>query len=80
MNVPSVPKPKKWYTPYEYGYKVEMPTPRQPKAKVSYSFDFTVEEPRPPKPVKPSKLNLYAMVDRVAINKGGELTSVHVHL
>ncbi|XP_011179967.1 uncharacterized protein LOC105210602 [Zeugodacus cucurbitae] len=70
VNVPSVPKPKKCHTPYEYGYKVEVPTTRPRKAKVSYSFDFTVEEPRPPKPVKPSKMNLYAKVDRVAINKG----------
>ncbi|XP_050330795.1 uncharacterized protein LOC126759743 [Bactrocera neohumeralis] len=68
VNVPRVAKPKKCHTPYEYGYKVEVP--RQTKAKVSYSIDFSVEEPRPPKPTKPSKLNLYATVDRVAINKG----------
>ncbi|XP_053947604.1 uncharacterized protein LOC128856332 [Anastrepha ludens] len=70
VNVPSVPKPKK-YIPNEYGYRVDVPTPRQAKAKVTYSFDFSVEEPRPPKPVKPTtKLNLFAKVDRIAMNKG----------
>ncbi|XP_036343776.1 uncharacterized protein LOC118753033 [Rhagoletis pomonella] len=71
VNVPSVPKSKKCpYTPSEYGYKVDVPISRPAKAKVTYSFDFTVEEPRTPKPAKPSTLNLFAKVDRVAVKKG----------
>ncbi|XP_017965580.1 uncharacterized protein LOC108657471 [Drosophila navojoa] len=66
LNVPNPSKPKK-YEGGQYGYRVDKPV--QAKAKISYSFDFTVEEPRTAAPptVKPAKL--YAKVDRVTVNK-----------
>lgn len=70
INVPKLEKPKE-YSQNEYGYKVDVPV--QAKAKVTYSFDFTVEEPRTPKPPKSTKLNLYAKIDRITMNRGGML-------
>ncbi|KAH8235496.1 hypothetical protein KR032_001676 [Drosophila birchii] len=67
LNVPNPPKPKK-YASSDYGYRVEKPV--QTKAKISYSFDFTVEQPRTPAPPKANPAKLYAKVDRVTINKG----------
>ncbi|KAH8288120.1 hypothetical protein KR054_001206 [Drosophila jambulina] len=67
LNVPNPPKPKK-YASSDYGYRVEKPV--QTKAKISYSFDFTVEQPRTPAPPKTNPAKLYAKVDRVTINKG----------
>ncbi|BFG01229.1 uncharacterized protein DMAD_01029 [Drosophila madeirensis] len=67
LNVPNPPKPKK-YGASEYGYRVEKPV--QTKAKISYSFDFTVEQPRTPPPPKYPESKLYAKVDRVTVNKG----------
>lgn len=69
LNVPSPPKPKK-YGNNDYGYRVEKPV--QTKAKISYSFDFTVEQPRTPPPPKTNPAKLYAKVDRVTVNKGGK--------
>ncbi|KAM8719066.1 hypothetical protein ACLKA7_011727 [Drosophila subpalustris] len=66
LNVPNPSKPKK-YEGGEYGYRVEKPV--QTKAKISYSFDFTVEQPRTPVPPKNKPAKLYAKVDRVAVNK-----------
>ncbi|KAH8421512.1 hypothetical protein KR009_010568 [Drosophila setifemur] len=66
LNVPNPPKPKK-YEASEYGYRVEKPV--QTKAKISYSFDFTVEQPRTPAPPKTNPAKLYAKVDRVTVNK-----------
>ncbi|KAH8416457.1 hypothetical protein KR222_004825 [Zaprionus bogoriensis] len=66
LNVPSPSKPKK-YEGGEYGYRVEKPV--QTKAKISYSFDFTVEQPRTPAPAKIKPSKLYAKVDRVTVNK-----------
>ncbi|XP_016922985.2 uncharacterized protein Cp7Fb isoform X1 [Drosophila suzukii] len=66
LNVPSPPKPKK-YVGGEYGYRVEKPV--QTKAKISYSFDFTVEQPRTPAPPKTNPSKLYAKVDRITVNK-----------
>ncbi|XP_022214001.2 uncharacterized protein LOC111068652 isoform X2 [Drosophila obscura] len=67
LNVPNPPKPKK-YGASDYGYRVEKPV--QTKAKISYSFDFTVEQPRTPPPPKYPESKLYAKVDRVTVNKG----------
>ncbi|KAH8275105.1 hypothetical protein KR018_012291, partial [Drosophila ironensis] len=67
LNVPNPPKPKK-YAANDYGYRVEKPV--QTKAKISYSFDFTVEQPRTPAPPKTNSAKLYAKVDRVTVNKG----------
>ncbi|XP_064537074.1 uncharacterized protein Cp7Fb isoform X1 [Drosophila montana] len=67
LNVPNPSKPKK-YEGGEYGYRVDKPV--QTKAKISYSFDFTVEEPRTPAPPKNKPAKLYAKVDRVTANKG----------
>jgi len=69
LNVPSPPKPKK-YVGGEYGYRVEKPV--QTKAKISYSFDFTVEQPRTPAPPKTNPSKLYAKVDRITVNKAGK--------
>ncbi|KAH8256640.1 hypothetical protein KR026_008846 [Drosophila bipectinata] len=66
LNVPNPPKPKK-YAANDYGYRVEKPV--QTKAKISYSFDFTVEQPRTPAPPKSNPAKLYAKVDRVTVNK-----------
>ncbi|XP_068159425.1 uncharacterized protein Cp7Fb [Drosophila tropicalis] len=66
LNVPNTYKPKK-PTYSQYGYRVEKPV--QAKAKISYSFDFTVEEPRTPAPPKVNPSKLYAKVDRVTVNK-----------
>ncbi|XP_041675181.1 uncharacterized protein LOC121530321 isoform X1 [Drosophila eugracilis] len=66
LNVPNPAKPKK-YVGGEYGYRVEKPV--QAKAKISYSFDFTVEQPRTPAPPKNNPSNLYAKVDRITVNK-----------
>ncbi|XP_030382236.1 uncharacterized protein LOC115629808 [Scaptodrosophila lebanonensis] len=66
LNVPQPPKPKK-YVGGEYGYRVDKPV--QAKAKISYSFDFTVEEPRTPAPPKYKPSKLYAKVDRMTVNK-----------
>ncbi|XP_034119010.1 uncharacterized protein LOC117578018 [Drosophila albomicans] len=66
LNVPNPPKPKK-YEGGDYGYRVEKPV--QTKAKISYSFDFTVEQPRTPVPPKNKPSKLYAKVDRVAVHK-----------
>lgn len=68
LNVPNPSKPKK-YEGGEYGYRVEKPV--QTKAKITYSFDLTVEQPRTPKPPKIKPTKLYAKVDRVAVNKAG---------
>ncbi|XP_017017369.1 uncharacterized protein Cp7Fb isoform X1 [Drosophila kikkawai] len=67
LNVPNPPKPKK-YASSDYGYRVEKPV--QTKAKITYSFDFTVEQPRTPAPPKVNPAKLYAKVDRVTVNKG----------
>ncbi|XP_043063410.1 uncharacterized protein LOC122319760 isoform X2 [Drosophila ficusphila] len=66
LNVPNPPKAKK-YAGAEYGYRVEKPV--QTKAKISYSFDFTVEQPRTPAPPKTNPAKLYAKVDRITVNK-----------
>ncbi|XP_034490015.1 uncharacterized protein LOC117793741 isoform X2 [Drosophila innubila] len=66
LNVPNPSKPKK-YEGGEYGYRVEKPV--HTKAKISYSFDFTVEQPRTPVPPKNKPAKLYAKVDRVTVNK-----------
>ncbi|KAI8034333.1 uncharacterized protein LOC128264595 isoform X1 [Drosophila gunungcola] len=66
LNVPNPPKQKK-YAGAEYGYRVEKPV--QTKAKISYSFDFTVEQPRTPAPPKTNPSKLYAKVDRITVNK-----------
>ncbi|KAH8368406.1 hypothetical protein KR084_011079 [Drosophila pseudotakahashii] len=66
LNVPNPAKPKK-YGGGEYGYRVEKPV--QTKAKISYSFDFTVEQPRTPAPPKTNPSKLYAKVDRITVNK-----------
>ncbi|XP_044316927.1 uncharacterized protein LOC123037959 isoform X2 [Drosophila rhopaloa] len=66
LNVPNPPKPKK-YAGGEYGYRVEKPV--QTKAKISYSFDFTVEQPRTSAPPKTNPSKLYAKVDRITVNK-----------
>ncbi|XP_033172427.1 uncharacterized protein LOC117148865 isoform X1 [Drosophila mauritiana] len=66
LNVPNTPKPKK-YVGGEYGYRVEKPV--QTKAKITYSFDFTVEQPRTPAPPKNNPAKLYAKVDRITVNK-----------
>ncbi|KAH8387397.1 hypothetical protein KR093_006896 [Drosophila rubida] len=66
LNVPNPSKPKK-YEGGDYGYRVEKPV--QTKAKISYSFDFTVEQPRTPVPPKNKPSKLYAKVDRVAVHK-----------
>lgn len=68
LNVPNPTKPKK-YEGGEYGYRIEKPV--QTKAKISYSFDFTVEQPRTPPPPKTKPSKLYAKVDRVTMNKSG---------
>ncbi|KAH8304700.1 hypothetical protein KR044_000704 [Drosophila immigrans] len=68
LNVPNPGKPKK-YEGGDYGYRVEKPV--QTKAKISYSFDFTVEQPRTPVPPKHKPAKLYAKVDRVAVHKSG---------
>lgn len=69
LNVPNTPKPKK-YVGGEYGYRVEKPV--QTKAKITYSFDFTVEQPRTPAPPKNNPAKLYAKVDRITVNKAGK--------
>lgn len=73
LNVPSPSKPKK-YEGGEYGYRIEKPV--QTKAKISYSFDFTVEQPRTPPPPKTKPAKLYAKVDRVTVNKSGASTHI----
>ncbi|XP_023309534.2 uncharacterized protein LOC111691122 isoform X2 [Lucilia cuprina] len=62
VNVPP-PPPSKEYKPAEYGYKLEVPM--QAKAKVTYSFDFTVEEPKAPPPPAEDKLEIFAKIDRI---------------
>lgn len=73
LNVPNPPKAKK-YAANDYGYRVEKPV--QTKAKISYSFDFTVEQPRTPAPPKTNPAKLYAKVDRVTVNKAGKCTFI----
>lgn len=69
VNIPPPPKPKV-YEPSEYGYKLDVPIPA--RAKVTYSFDFMVEEPKKPPPPEESKLDLYAKIDRITAHKKGE--------
>ncbi|XP_005182849.2 uncharacterized protein LOC101891179 [Musca domestica] len=66
VNIPPPPETKE-NPRYEHGYKLEVPPP--PKGKVTYSFDFTVQEPIRPLPVEDEKLNLYAKVDRITAHK-----------
>ena len=58
----------------EYGYKMDVPPPVQGKAKVTYSFDFTVLEPKRPPPTEQSNLNLNAKMDRIMMPKKGKLS------
>ncbi|ALC49317.1 Cp7Fb [Drosophila busckii] len=67
LNVPNPSKPKK-YVGGDYGYRVEKPVAT--KAKITYSFDLTVEQPRTPAPPKYNPAKLYAKVDRITANKG----------
>lgn len=76
LNVPNPSKPKK-YEGGQYGYRIEKPV--QTKAKISYSFDFTVEQPRTPAPPKTKPAKLYAKVDRVTMNKSGAYTHCSRH-
>ncbi|KAM7347483.1 chorion protein b at 7F [Cochliomyia hominivorax] len=67
VNVPPPPKTKE-YKPSEYEYKLDVPL--QGKAKVTYSFDFTVEEPKaPPPPPVENKWDIYAKIDRITAHK-----------
>ncbi|XP_065363575.1 uncharacterized protein Cp7Fb [Calliphora vicina] len=66
VNLPPPPVPKE-FTPSEYGYKLDVPL--QAKAKVTYSFDFTVEEPKAPPPPPEDKLEIFAKIDRMTAHK-----------
>ncbi|XP_073831871.1 chorion protein b at 7F [Musca autumnalis] len=66
VNVPPPPEPQE-NPRYEHGYKLEVPPPA--KAKVTYSFDFTVQEPQKPVPAEEERWNLYAKVDRITAHK-----------
>ncbi|XP_013108432.1 uncharacterized protein LOC106087807 [Stomoxys calcitrans] len=66
VNVPPPPQPKESKR-YEHGYKLEVPPPA--KTKMTYTFDFTVQEPKTPIPMEDEKLNLYAKVDRITAHK-----------
>lgn len=66
--MPPPPEPNEYNTS-EYGYKLDVPMQR--KAKVTYSFDFTVQEPKIPTPTEEEKWNLYAKIDRITAHKKG---------
>ncbi|EDW27498.1 GL20314 [Drosophila persimilis] len=77
LNVPNPPKPKK-YGASDYGYRVEKLV--QTKAKISYSFDFTVDSPGHRHRQVSRNPKLYAKVDRVTVNKGGLCRQAYIQL
>lgn len=69
VDVPPSPIPP-INTPKEYGYKLEVPVPT--KAKVTCTFDFTVQGPKITPPIEQEKWDLYAKIDRITAHRKGK--------